>query len=62
MKQKFIDVRTSINGEINDALCINNATGKQLESILTLAVEGYEILVIVHEKEVTSPNHFENEK
>lgn len=55
MKQVFIDVRTSRNGEIVDSLCVNKATGQQLNAVLTLADVGDEILIIKRELEVTAP-------
>lgn len=51
---KAIDIRTSRNGEIVDALCINKANGQQLNAVLTLAEAGDEVLVVV--KDVPIPN------
>lgn len=55
MKQVFIDVRTSRNGEIVDSLCVNKATAQQLNAVLTLAEIGDEVLIIKRELEVTAP-------
>lgn len=55
MKQIFIDVRTSRNGEIVDSLCVNKATAQQLNAVLTLAEVGDEVLIIKRELEVSSP-------
>ena len=55
MKQIFIDVRTSRNGEIVDSLCVNKATAQQLNAVLTLAEIGDEVLIIKRELEVSAP-------
>lgn len=55
MKQVFIDVRTSRNGEIVDSLCVNKATAQQLNAVLTLAEIGDEVLIIKRELEVSAP-------
>lgn len=52
---KSIDIRTSRNGVIVDALCVNKANGQQLNAILTLAEAGDEVLVIVKEVELPNP-------
>lgn len=49
---KFIDIRTSKDGEIIDALCVNEASFEQLSAVLALAETGSEILIQVKEKEV----------
>lgn len=55
MKRKFIDVRTSRNGEIVDALCFNEASMEKLMAILTLIEPGDEVLVTMREAEFTMP-------
>ena len=52
---KTIDIRTSRNGEIVDALCVNKASSQQLSAILTLAEAGDEVLVIVKEAQLPNP-------
>ena len=47
---KFIDIRTSKDGEIIDALCVNEASFEQLSAVLALAEAGSEILIQVKEK------------
>ena len=54
MKQVFIYVRTSRNGEIVDSLCVNKATAQQLNAVLTLAEIGDEVLIIKRELEVSA--------
>ena len=52
MKQKFIDIRTSKDGKIIDALCVNKASFEQLSAVLALAEAGSEILIQIKEIEV----------
>lgn len=52
MKQKFIDIRTSKDGEIIDPLCVNKATFEQLSAVLALAEVGSEILIQIKETEI----------
>ena len=42
MKRKFIDIRTSKDGEIIDALCLNQATPEHLGAVRALAEIGSE--------------------
>lgn len=56
MKRKFIDIRTSKDGEIIDAFCINKATPEQLGAVLSLAEPGSEILIQIKEEEVVLNN------
>ena len=53
---KFIDIRTSKNGEIIDPLCVNQASFEQLSAVLALAEVGSEILIQVKEKEFNPKN------
>lgn len=56
MKRKFIDIRTSKDGELIDALCINKATPEQLGAVLALTEIGFEILIQINEEEVVLNN------
>lgn len=55
MKRKFIDIRTTKNGEICDALCVNHASFEQLMAVLQLCETGDEVLVINRDEEVENP-------
>lgn len=57
MTPKKIDVRTSRNGEIVDALCVNSATGQEINSVLMLAEIGDEVLLIVRPVDITPENN-----
>ena len=52
MKRKFVDVRVSRNGEIVDALCVNECSMEKLMAILTLVEAGDEVLVIMKEQDL----------
>lgn len=53
---KFIDIRTSKDGEIIDALCVNKASFEQLSAVLALAETGSEILIQVKEEVLNVKN------
>ena len=55
MKRKFVDVRVTRNGEIVDALCVNECSMEKLMAILTLADTGDEVLVVMREQEIQAP-------
>ena len=55
MTPKKIDVRTTRNGEIVDALCVNSAQAQEINSVLTLAEVGDEVLLIVRPVDIV-PN------
>lgn len=55
MKRKIVDVRVSRNGEIVDALCVNECSMEKLMAILTLVEPGDEVLVIMKEQELHAP-------
>lgn len=56
MKRKFIDIRTSKDGEIIDALCVNHANMEQLGAVLALAECGSEVLIQIKEEEIAINN------
>lgn len=57
MKQKFISIVTSVNGEQVDALSKSPASVDQLMAILQLSDVGSTITVSIQEKEVKMSKH-----